>query len=197
MNLTFVSGWAGYSDLYPTLAARAEFIVPFVDMDERALVQHLRQGEGTLLAWSTGAHLTLKHWRAIEPCYERIILAAPFLDFTMFTPERVLRLMLRQFARQPEAVMETFLKKCGGPRTAAFIPTHVSALADGLRFLLESKAHPAHAGGHKTILVQGEQDRIVAPEAAEDILHHLHGATYHALPCGHWIPEQELAALLG
>lgn len=196
MNLTFVSGWAGYSELYPELARRGEFLLPFVDMGERALVQRLRQGKGTLLAWSTGAHMVLKYWGALEPCYERIVLAAPFLDFTSFTPERVVRLMLRGFGSQPENVLNEFLKKCGCRRKVSFVPDHASPLADGLRYLMESRVHPVHTGGEKVVLAHGQHDRIVSPEASEDILHTLHGARFVALPCGHWIPEHELLDLL-
>ncbi|WP_147822525.1 alpha/beta fold hydrolase [Salidesulfovibrio onnuriiensis] len=196
MSLTFVSGWAGYPELYPGLAKRAEFLLPFVGMDERTIVRQLQRGGDTLMAWSTGAHMVLKYWRAIEPHFGRIVLAAPFLDFTSFTPERVVRLMLRQFGKDPGAVLHQFLKNCGCPRTVACDPAHAEPLAQGLRYLLESRAHPAHSGGHKVVLVHGQHDRIVAPEASEDILQHLHGARFLALPCGHWIPENELFVLL-
>lgn len=196
MPLTFVSGWAGYPEIYPWLVERGEFLQPFVDMDERTLVRRLQQGRGTLAAWSSGAHMVLKYWRVIEPHYERIILAAPFYDFTSFTPERVVRLMLRQFGKQPEAVLREFLKKCGCARPVSFVPEHAGPLAEGLRYLMQSKAHPAFTGGYKVVLVHGEQDRIVFPEASEDILQYLDGAQYMALPCGHWIPEHELLDLL-
>lgn len=196
MNLTFVSGWAGYPQLYPTLAGQGTFILPFVDGSERAIVRQLGLGGDVLVAWSLGAHMVLKYWRAIEPHFGRIILAASFLDFTVFIPENVLPDMTSRFGMYPEGVVREYLDLCGCPRKAPFMAGDEKPLAEGLGYLMQSRAHPVHSGGHKVTLVHGQFDRIIPPEGSEDVLQHLSGAQFLALPCGHWIPEQNLLDLI-
>ncbi len=65
-----------------------------------------------LLAWSTGAHLVLKHRAALFPLFSRLILAAPFLSFTDHVPAAKVKLMIRGLKRDPEAVVRDFHALC-------------------------------------------------------------------------------------
>lgn len=191
----FVSGWAGYPQLFPGLSDRGEFLLPFVSHDERAVFDRLDQSPAsTLIGWSTGAHMILKRWPRVVERFDRIVLLAPFLAFTDYTAEKIVRLMARGLRRDPDKVVNQFLVSCG-VRGRMEVPVRdVDGLLAGLEYLRTSRAAPVHRGAEKTTIIHGEYDRIVPPVASEDIWETLPGAAYTAVSCGHWIPEQEYAA---
>lgn len=182
-GLLFLSGWAGYPELFPRLApalVRAgTFLQPFAPDPEEAVLARLvalARGAGpgagrrpSLVAWSTGGHLALKHRRALFPLFSRIVLASAFPRFTDHVPPARVKAMIRGLRRDPAATLAEFYALCAlatdpevadpgtevadpaleaadptpaapGPAAAAPLrPEHLPALAQGLTFLLESR----------------------------------------------------------
>ncbi len=196
MNLTFVTGWAGYPEQFPEISRRATVFTPFTVHGEDEILSALAAGRGTLLAWSTGAHMVLKHFAAILPRFDRIVLAAPFLRFTDHVPERLLARMIRGMERDPEKTLAAFYANCGEEAPPASRPEHAAALLAGLEYLRVSKAalpEPLEAG--QVVLIHGIEDRIVPPAASDALLPRLPGARQYLADCGHKIPEVLLLEL--
>lgn len=192
-DFLFVSGWAGYPELFPSLAGKGEFLLPFVRHAEREVFDRLdASAASTLIGWSTGAHMILKRWSRVVNRFERIILLAPFLAFTDHTPEKTVRLMIRGMRRDPEQVVLRFHANCGFNGRGVFREGDAEELISGLEYLCVSRAMPSHLGGRKTILVHGEHDRIVPPHATEDIREIMPDASCQTLACGHYISGHDL-----
>jgi pimeloyl-ACP methyl ester carboxylesterase len=197
MDLSFVSGWAGFPALFPDLPAETLFLTPFAGHSEADILAALAPGGDALLAWSTGAHLALKHRRALFPRFGRVVLAAPFLRFAHCVPDRVVRLMRRGLLADTAGVVRAFHEKCGvAPRP---IPAGVTAedLAAGLDFLLESEAggRPDQEAAH-VLLVRGADDALVPESAVRACLAALPGAECRTLPGGHFLAGAALLELL-
>jgi predicted esterase len=194
-NNLFISGWAGYSELFPSLADRYEFMLPFISHSEREIFDRLDSNRGgTLMAWSVGAHMVLKRWSRVIQNFDRIVLVAPFLSFTDYTSEKVVRLMVRSMRNDAQQVVNLFHNNCGFPGKLTIDSHDIKGLFSGLEYLRSSRAMPSHLGAEKTTILHGEHDRIVNPQASEDIWEIMPKATYTALSYGHWIPEDELAS---
>ncbi|MCM0756543.1 alpha/beta hydrolase [Desulfovibrio aminophilus] len=188
MDLTFVSGWAGFPALFPDVPGDARFLAPFAGLDEAGVLAGLERGGDLLLAWSTGAHIALKHRERILPRYGRVVLAAPFLHFSSFTPARVLRLMRRALAADPVGTVAAFHAKCGAAPTPLPGDVAPAELDAGLAFLAESSADPAPGVPAAHVLVlHGADDAIVPAEAARSCLEALPGARFLALEGGHFL----------
>lgn len=198
MGLTFVSGWAGFPALFPDFPGGARFLAPVAGLDEAGVLAALERGGDFLLAWSTGAHLVLKHRALVLPRYERVVLAAPFLSFTGFTPARVLRLMRRALAADPTGTVAAFHAKCGAapvPVPGDVAPAELDA---GLAFLAESAtdAAPRVPADHVLVL-HGADDAIVPAEAVRRCLEALPGARFLTLEGGHFVPLSVLLEAAG
>lgn len=189
----FVSGWAGYPELFPALAKKGEFLLPFVQHSEREVFERLENSPAsTLIAWSTGAHMVLKRWSRVVKKFERIILLAPFLSFTDYTSEKVVRLMARGMQREAKKVVHNFYVNCGFKGMFSYDDNDTAALIEGLEYLRSSRAAVSHLGAEKTTLVHGEYDQIIASHASEDIWEYMPKASYVALSCGHWITDHDI-----
>jgi len=193
VRLTFVTGWAGYPEQFPLISREATVFTPFIEHGEEEILSALAAGEGDLLAWSTGAHMVLKHCDAILPRYARIVLAAPFLRFTDHVPERLLVRMIRGMERDPQKTLAAFYANCAEQTPPAFRPGHAPALLAGLEYLRVSEVNlleplEAHAA-ERVVLLHGNKDRIVPPAASEELLPRLPGATLHIANSGHKIAE--------
>ncbi|QJB55204.1 hypothetical protein [Pseudodesulfovibrio sp. zrk46] len=192
-DFLFVSGWAGYPELFPALKGKGEFLMPFVRHSEREIFERFESSEAsTLIAWSTGAHMALKRWSRVVERFDRIVLLAPFLGFTDYTADKIVKLMIRGMKRDPQSVIDGFLANCGFRGTVPFDPADTESLIEGLEYLRTSRAAASHLGAEKTVLVHGEHDRIVAPLASEDIWETMPKASYMALTCGHWIADNDI-----
>lgn len=195
-DILFVSGWGGYPELFPVLSKRGEFLLPFIRHDERYIFERLEKSPAsTLIAWSTGAHMALKRWRQVVANFDKIVLVAPFLSFTDYTSDKVVRLMIRGMRRNATEVVRQFLGNCGYPGTINFNEKDTAALKAGLEYLLASRAAPSHLGGDKTVLIHGEHDRIISNHASEDIWEVMPQANYTAIPGGHFVSDHEIIDL--
>ncbi|MUM78621.1 hypothetical protein GKC30_13355 [Pseudodesulfovibrio sp. F-1] len=193
-DFLFVSGWAGYPELYPSLAGKGEFLLPFVGCSEGEIFHRLDVSPAsTLIGWSTGAHMILKRWSRVTSRFERIILLAPFLAFTDHVPETAVRAMIRSMRRNPEQTVRRFHADCGYAGRGVYREGDAEGLIAGLEYLRTSRAMPAHPGGSTTILVRGERDRIVPFQATESLRGVMPDASCLTLACGHYISGQDLA----
>lgn len=173
-------------------------MLPFISHSEREIFERLDSATGgTLIAWSMGAHMALKRWNRIAPNFDRIILISPFLSFTDYASEKVIRKMIRDIRSNPQEVVGAYHRKCGFPGTLTVDGRDIDGLLTGLEYLRASRAMPSHVASEKTTIIHGEYDRIVNPHASEDIWEIIPQATYSALAYGHWIPEKEFVGLAG
>ncbi len=197
MSLTVVSGWAGFPALFPDLPAGTRLLTPFAGLDEAAVLAGLDPGGDELLAWSTGAHLVLKHRHALLPRFGRILLAAPFLRFADCAPQRVVRLMRRGLLADPAGVVRAFHEKCGAVPAPIPAGVRVEELAAGLDFLLESEAaeEPPVPAAH-LVVVHGLADAVVPLAAARRCLAALPGAALRLADGGHFLPGAVLLEAL-
>ena len=197
----FISGWAGGPALFPALASKVRFWQPFAPTTEMDIVSKLCSGGQLLLAWSTGAHMVLKHHRALFPHYRHIVLIAPFLRFTDGLPQHIVQRMQKGITTNATATLAQFYRNCGISRTAELMrqgaATDPVSLHKGLAYLLESKAQVNAPGPHDHIcLVFPDKDRIVPARAAEHVRRALpHAAVRHS-DSGHFLPETAINALV-
>jgi pimeloyl-ACP methyl ester carboxylesterase len=197
MTPLFVSGWAGCECIYPQLARDCRMLIPFLRHEEPEIARILHQGGGTLLGWSTGAHMILKLFPDILRKFERIILAGPFLSFTRYVPKARLEAMIRAMSKNPERTVAGFMAKCGycGPLSISR-PDH-PALVRGLSFLLTSEASITEPlSAEQVTLVHGARDRIVPVQASLDLHALLPGSALLLPDQGHQIEESFLLELL-
>ena len=183
----FLSGWAGPAGLFPGLAGRAAFAAPFLDGDEAALLDRAAASRArTLVGWSTGAHMILKHAATLLPLFERVALFAPFLRFADCFPARITNAMAVGMERDPEGTTRAFWKNCRVPGQPAWDPAWAAPLAAGLNYLAVSSA-PAEpvAAGHVTVF-HGAADRIVRASAVAGVMAALPGARLVAGDGGHY-----------
>jgi len=191
----FVSGWAGFPELFPRLARSSTFLVPFVDGDEAALSARLADAGGdVLLGWSTGAHLLLKSGSWLFPRFSLVLLAAPFLRFSDSLPGRVLDAMRAGLELDAESTLSDFYRTCDAP-PPAFRVESTARLAEGLEYLGRSVAPGTTLPAGNVLVVHGSADRVVRARAVRQVMDALEGARYVSMPCGHFIAEEHLARL--
>ncbi|NJB67159.1 hypothetical protein GGQ74_000799 [Desulfobaculum xiamenense] len=197
-DFTFVSGWAGRADLYPEFAERGEFLVPFVDHAPQDIAERLLCGGGTLVGWSTGAHIILRDIARLAPLYEQITLVAPFYIFTRCLLTGTVEKMIANMERFPERTVRGFYRNCGiRDANASWAEGAVEPLLDGLRFLLESRAQlPAEGHFGNVLVIGGLSDKIVPLSEAVGIAGKLEGALYRSVSEGHFMPARTIAGVV-
>ena len=118
------------------------------------------------------------------------------------TPEKVLRRMIMQLKRDPEAVLDAFFRNVHFPfresRQAISMrenePFDLDALVAGLDYLLASDIRDTVPGiALPVLLLHGSEDRIIPSTASEWLHAHLSNSTLkiiandgHALPAHHF-----------
>lgn len=194
----FVSGWAGYGFLFPRLAAATRFLVPFSPWQEEDVLEMLKNTPkgGTLMAWSTGAHMVLKGGDRILERFSRVVLIAPFLDFTRCLPRRIIEAMGARIGVGWKPALTEFYTNCGLPALPAGALNNVvpGELLHGLDYLLHSsiavKGPLACAG--RVQIIHGMRDSIVPARAVRAVMDMLPGATLLRPECGHCACEDHL-----
>lgn len=194
----FVSGWAGFPELFPEISSKYDFFLPFVTHSEKEIVKSLKTGGDLLAGWSTGAHIILKNLGELKDIYSKIFLFAPFISFSDYFHSQVIMLMIKKMKREPETVLRDFYDKCG---ISDFMPElsekDTESLIEGLEYLMESVADiSALEVEDKVILVQGDSDMIVNFHASEDIADLLHGEKLITIESGHYISERLISDII-
>jgi pimeloyl-ACP methyl ester carboxylesterase len=201
-DICFLSGWAGYRELFPVFGQGECFHVPFSPFKEDELkdVFAHRVHARILVAWSTGAHMVLKWGAPVLTRFSRIVLVAPFLDFTRCLPVRIITRMRERLTREGASVVGEFYATCGLPPEACVPPpeARIGELIYGLEYLADSRVLPGeHATPDRHIhLVHGSGDRIVPRRAFREVCSLFPGAAVHRLACGHMVDESRLFSLV-
>ncbi|WP_462324832.1 alpha/beta fold hydrolase [Desulfoplanes sp.] len=198
----FLSGWAGYAALFPRLGGLSHFQVPFSPFGEQKVKDTIinQVHAQTLVAWSTGAHMVLKWGGAVWDRFARVVLIAPFFDFTRCLPPRIIRSMQDRLASKGAGVLSEFYANCGVPGGVGvnFEDVCIPELVEGLDYLLESRCSLAGCAdtGTDIHLVHGSKDKIVPLRAFREVCSALPQATVHRLACGHFVDEQCIIPLV-
>lgn len=159
-----------------------DFYVPFYDdiADVSAL------GGRNLVCWSTGANIALK---AEKLNFENIILVSPFIKFTDFTNERILRRMIKRFSAEPDAVINDFMSACGCPAVMVPQDADYDKLKNGLEYLLDSGEGINKT--HKSVtILHGEEDAIVNISSGEQVSEMLGCRLVRLKSCGHYVSPE-------
>lgn len=190
----FISGWGGYKELFPIIAERAHFYVPFIDhMD--AIRRSIKKGGKTAMGWSTGAHILLKYMPEYIDKWDNIILIAPFSDFTMSFGEKILDAMIRGINENFYDTMSRFYKRCGIKENVTVDHKDAEKLKNGLIFLKTSKLVKG-IYSDKITVIYGSNDRIVKRSDIARILKMFSHACYIEVQQQHFINESILAQFL-
>lgn len=192
-DAVFVSGWAGPETLFPGLSARLDFLAPFLDGDEAAVIARVAANPVRLLAgWSTGAHMLLRHAATLFPRCAKVVLFAPFARFGDSFPDRIVQSMRAAMDEAAEATVRAFWKNCGvagvpgAPGAPAWNPAWAAPLAAGLDYLRASAVAQEPLPAANVTVVWGTRDRIVRRAALDRALALLPGATLCVHDGGHW-----------
>lgn len=197
-RVAFVSGWAGYPELFPRLSELVEFITPFADGSEDEIVARLAEGGDVLAAWSTGAHLVLKHRAELLSRWRRVLLFSPFMNFCVHVDRAVVAKMAEAVRGEgPARTVRAFWRNCGAPKTEFTHEDDAPALAAGLDYLMQSSTvlDPEESGRNVRI-VHGADDAIVPVSAGSDVASLLRGAWISIMAHGHYPPEDLLLGIL-
>ncbi|WP_277656702.1 alpha/beta fold hydrolase [Seleniivibrio woodruffii] len=191
MRDVFVSGWCGFPELFGNFADRFDFVVPFCGYDEQDVVKLLETSQGkNLVCWSTGANLALK---ACKLEFENIVLIAPFIRFTDYTPERVLKLMIKKFRTAPHEVINDFITACGCSLSAVL--SEYGGAGEGLEYLLNSGEGIQDSMPAMTIL-HGTEDSIVNISAGREIAVRFGSRFVPVEAAGHFISPEKISEYL-
>ena len=198
MRVTFVSGWAGLPCLYPHIARQVDFLVPFFSHSPAQIEQALAAECELLIGWSTGAHLILKQLEFAQCQARRILLIAPFLDFSSCVAPRIVRRMRQRLLREAEATVEDFWMRCGssGQACPQLRGEQREALAAGLEFLNSSRAEPAAIATSRLTLVRCQDDQLVPEAAFQTTLGALGHASVTSIAAAHLPTEDQLIRII-
>ena len=197
----FVSGWGGYEFLFPRLAAIVPFVIPFSPWQEKDVLERLGNTKpgGILMAWSTGAHMVLKGGDGILERFSRVVLVAPFLDFTRCLPPRIVRAMHTRMKGEWKPALTEFYVNCGVPALPGGSLNKVMAdeLLSGLDYLLHSSItlEKPLACADRVQIIHGMRDTIVPARAIRAVRDILPAASLLRPDCGHCVLENHLFPL--
>jgi len=166
-EILLVSGWCGFRELFD-MPEDVEFILPFIDKNEKDIFDRMRHGGNILICWSTGAHMALKIIDEIAGIYNKIVLVAPFDEFCSYTEKTIVKMMIRKMKKEPDEVVEDFLLNCGKKPEfdyGKYIDNDV--LTEGLRYLIESKTEIKGGNFKNIIVIHGRNDKIVPVESGK------------------------------
>ncbi len=158
------------------------------------------EGSGTLIAWSTGARMVLAWGDPVLACFDRVVLIAPFLDFTRCLPRRIVLAMGRRIARERIAALHEFYANCGLTGAVPDISGEAKTdeLVRGLDYLAHASLEPAVplACSDRVHVLHGTRDTIVPVRAVREVMRLLPHASLTRPDCGHFFPEDHLFPLL-
>ncbi|MDQ7031155.1 MAG: hypothetical protein Q9M37_00340 [Desulfonauticus sp.] len=174
-RLMFVSGWAGFPEFFPTFSQNYIFIIPFITHAPEEIILQINKTNPTyLLAWSTGAHIILKHINEIT--VKQIFLISPFIHFPDFVDTSILDKMELNIKKHPMRILKNFFKKAGFPEIDFHIKkintkNLIENLAQGLIFLKHSKVDilKLDLNCKKLYLIHSKKDRII-PYLQSDLI---------------------------
>jgi pimeloyl-[acyl-carrier protein] methyl ester esterase len=210
--------WAGQAAAF---GHRVTVVTPTIPVWEAGwfsnFLRSLPLGETLLVGWSLGGMLLLEALSGLmdlSPAGLVLVGVAPVFtrrpDYPWGQPPGVVRAMRRALtknmknAKNPEPVLAEFAEQCLAPGEAAFAsqarqaftsPAGAETLAAGLDYLLAQDLRPLLPGlPAGAVVIQGQEDRIVAPAQGEFLQEHLAGARLNLLPGAGHLPFLTQAA---
>lgn len=186
----FISGFGGYQNLFPSVSKCSEFFVPFIDSDE-AIQKAIDRGGSTLMGWSTGAHIIAKAILNLKNNWDKIVLVAPFDDFTKSFGVRVIDAMIKGLDKNFHQTMGLFYKKCGIRGEFVANPSDKNSLKEGLEFLKYSKVNEGSSLENITI-IHGCNDEIAKRTAVLKLLKLFDNSKFMEVDQPHFISENIL-----
>jgi hypothetical protein len=190
----FISGWAGPRFLFPKLAESCTFVAPFLPQAQKDITARMEENFSRIIAWSTGAHIVLKHpelWADKE-----IILLAPFLHLPNSVPAWALKDMQKGMHERPKQVINDFWTKCG-IKNSSVKDMDFKSLAKGLEFLRTSKTGLPQKPPPNMTLVRASRDRIVNFKKERTHWPEAWVNRFHVAQSGHFFPETEITRWMG
>jgi len=211
IRLVLLHGWGATGQVWHQQAAyfkdRAEVLTPTITAWDAAwlsdYLSELPLESCVLMGWSLGGMLlveALSGRKGAGPGGLVLAGVAPVFtrrpDYPLGQPPGVVRAMRRGLQNSPRQVLAEFARQClalgenvyTDQTQAAFaFPAAVETLAAGLDYLLSRDLRPLLPGlPAGTVLIQGQEDRIVPPAQGEFLREQLSEARLYNLPgAGH------------
>lgn len=190
LNNVFISGFGGYEELFPTISSKSKFFKPFIDnLDDIFSAMH--SGGNTLMGWSTGAHIIAGRLPLVADKWKKIVLVAPFDDFTNCFGTRVIDAMIKGMDRDFHKTMNLFYTKCGIRSDFEADIKHRDVLKEGLVFLKNSKIKEGYPA-ENIIVIYGCNDQISKRTGVLNILRLFEKSKFMEVDQPHYISEDIL-----
>jgi len=180
-SLIMITGWAhGASSMQPLADQLAEDFDVQILTGAQVLAKQSIPDADCIIGWSMGGMLAIELLPAA--CKKLVLISstAKFCaaeDYPCGVQEKVLRRMIAQLRRNPAAVLEEFYKNVRFPRPPQPVEP-VEQLAEGLDYLLTADLRSnVPTIGIPVLLLHGEKDLIIPPEASDWLARHLPSAT--------------------
>ena len=180
-SLLIISGWAhGLDAIEPMGNALADQFNVQLLTGAQVLSDRQIPDSDYIVTGSMGGLLAME--LLPEPCKKLVLISstAKFCagdGYPCGTPDKILRRMILQFRRNPEAVLEEFFRNVNYPNishTCAGVRESLNSLAEGLEYLQVSDIRQKiPALGIPVLLLHGAEDRIIPPTASEWLNAHL------------------------
>lgn len=200
-SLLLISGWAHDVDAIQPMGdwLSEQFEVQLLTSAQVLNNQHVPDVD-YIVAHSMGGLLAME--LLPEICQKLVLISstAKFCageGYPCGAPEKILRRMILQLKRNPEAVLEEFFRNANLPNmshTCAGVRESLNSLVEGLEYLQASDVRNiVPTLGIPVLLLHGVDDRIIPPTAAEWLHAHLPDGQLkiikndgHALPTHHF-----------
>lgn len=206
-SLVFFHGWGASGQVWERQAAafgpRMTVLTPTIPVWEAGwfadFLRAMPLQDCLLVGWSLGGMLLLEALsRLAGPAPGGLVLAgvaAVFTrrpDYPRGQPPAVVRAMRRALTESPQRLLAEFAEQCLAPGEGAMLPQAREALASqvapgtlaaGLDYLLNRDLRPLLGGlPAGTVIIQGQEDRIVPQAQGEFLQEQLSGARLNLLP---------------
>ena len=200
-SLLLITGWAhGLDAIKPMGDALANRFNVQLLTGAQVLKDHAIPDADYIVTGSMGGLLAME--LLPESCQKLVLISstAKFCageDYPCGTHEKILKRMILQLKRNPEAVLSDFFRNVHHPHTChtcAGVTHPLDQLVTGLEYLLASDVRgKVPTLGIPVLLLHGTEDRIIPPSAAEWLHGHLPNSQLklfendgHALPAHHF-----------
>jgi hypothetical protein len=195
MNNVFISGWGGYQDMFEHIPKVTNFYTPFIHND-KYIEDAICAGGDVIVGWSTGAHILAKIIYRYIDRWKKVILVAPFSNFTNSFSEKALNIMIKNLKADFIGTMENFYSRCGFYGKVVLSLQDIVKLEKGLEFLKHSKVNKG-CNSSKISILYGTEDKIVKRKEIDAILNLFENARFIELCQPHFIDEKVIVKYAG